>query len=149
MAGDFMNFVVIYTILLSMFCIVGNLNFLFDLSAFETLFDSLITILDASMGNYDFSIFDGIEGNANLLNFGKSYLMVGVIIFTILILNLIIAILSNTYNQQEGQSNGLYLAKILSTRDEVSYDENYSAFLSAMSPLNCIILPLVPLGIFM
>ena len=82
-----------------------------------------------------------------LHNFGKAYMLVGVIIFTIIILNLIIAILSNTYNEKEGQSNGLYLAKILSTRDELYFDEHYSAFLSGMSPINAIILPLVPLGI--
>lgn len=58
MASDFLNFVVIYTVLLTMFSIVGNLNFLLYMPEFSSLFDSFITLLDASMGNYDFSIFD-------------------------------------------------------------------------------------------
>ena len=85
-----------------MFSIVGNLNFLFDCPEFATLFDSVITNLDAGMGNFDFSIFNSIERDYKLHNFGKAYLLVGVIIFTIIILNLIIAILSNTYNEREG-----------------------------------------------
>ena len=99
MASDFLNFVVIYTILLCMFSIVGNLNFLFNIPEFGTLFDTFMTLIDASMGNYDFTIFDQIEDNPELLNFGKLYLLIGIIVFTILILNLIIAILSNTYNR--------------------------------------------------
>jgi len=75
--------------------------------------------------------------------------LIGVVIFPILIMNLIIAILSNTYNEQESQSNGLYLARILSIRDELSFDENYSSFLTAMSPINALIVPLVPFGVLL
>ena len=116
MAGDFLNFMIIYLILVVMFAIVGNLNFLFECPAYSTLFDSLITILDSSMGNYDFGVFDETEDPA-IKDFGKIYLMTTVIIFTILILNLIIAILSNTYNIFDPFSNALYLSKILASRD--------------------------------
>jgi hypothetical protein len=80
-----------------------------------------MTLVDASMGNYDFSIFDEIE-DLDYRNFGKAYLLVVVIMFALLILNLIIAILSNTYNIFDPKSNGLFLSKILSTRDELQYD---------------------------
>ena len=82
-----------------------------------------------------------------LKNLGKVYVMIGVLLFTILILNLIIAILSNTYNIFDPKSKGLYLSKILSSRDELSYDENYGAFLTGMSPLNLILLPFVPIAL--
>jgi len=99
-----------------MFSIVANLNFLFDSPNYATLFDSLMTILDSSMGNYDFAVFSDVE-NPTQRDFGKIFLMVTVIIFTILILNLIIAILSNTYNIFDPFSNALYLSKILASRD--------------------------------
>lgn len=68
-----------------------------------------------------------------------------VIAFTILLLNLIIAMLANTYNIFDGRSNGLFLSKILMTRDEMNYDENYGAFFSSMPPLNCVQAPfLIP-----
>lgn len=139
-----MNFLIIYIVLITMFALVGNLNFIFKCTDFSTPFNSLITIIDGSMGNYDFGIFDGID-ESGLRNTGKAYLMLSVIIFTILILNLIIAILSNTYNIFDPKSNGLYLSKILSTRDELQHDENYSAFITALSPLNIIMLPFVPI----
>jgi len=42
------------------------------------------------------------------------------------------------------KSTGLYLSKILMSRDEMQFDENYGAFLLTMAPLNCIVLPFVP-----
>ena len=50
---------------------------------------------------------------------GEVYLILIVIAFNILLLNLIIAILANTYNIFDSRSNGLFLSKILATRDEL------------------------------
>jgi hypothetical protein len=58
MANDFINFVLIYVVLLIMFSIVANINFLDEIPEFSTYFDSLMTLVDASMGNYDFGLFD-------------------------------------------------------------------------------------------
>jgi hypothetical protein len=80
--------------------------------------------------------------------FGDFYVMIIVITFNILILNLIIAILSNTYNMFDTKSTGLYLSKILNSRDEMTYDENYGAFLLTMTPLNIVTLPFVPYALF-
>jgi hypothetical protein len=63
-------------------------------------------------------------------------------------LNLIIAILANTYNIFDTRSNGLFLSKILASRDELIYDENYGSFLCAMPPLNAIQIPFVPAALW-
>ena len=57
LAMDICNFSVVYIILIVMFAIVGNMNFLTDVKEFEGLFKSLITVIDASLGNYQFTIF--------------------------------------------------------------------------------------------
>ena len=44
---------------------------------------------------------------------------------------------------------GLYLSKILNARDDMSYDENYGAFLLVMAPLNIVVLPFAPFALFM
>lgn len=62
MLGDFMNFILLYLILLFMFAIIGNINFLFDLKEYHGLFESVLTVLDASIGNYDFTLYNSIEG---------------------------------------------------------------------------------------
>ena len=49
------------------------------------------------MGNFNFTDFDLIN-NSILQIFGKVYIMSSVITFLILILNLLIAILTNVYN---------------------------------------------------
>ena len=105
-------------------------------------------MLDASIGNYSFELFAGIVNNTFLTLFGDIYAIVIVICFNILILNLIIAILSNTYNMFDTKSAGLFLSKILNSRDEMAYNENYGAFLLCMIPLNLVNLPFVPYAIF-
>lgn len=125
-----------------MFGIVGNINFIYDLKEFEGMFESILTVIDASLGNYDITKFDKIE-DGNMAVFGKVYMICIIIMFNILLMNLIIAILANTYSNFESGSTGLYLSKILSARDEVEYDQNYGAFLSAMPPINALMLPFV------
>lgn len=57
MFGDYSNFFTLYTILVIMFSVIGNLNFMLDQSHFTTFLESFLFVLDASIGNYDFSIF--------------------------------------------------------------------------------------------
>jgi hypothetical protein len=83
-----------------------------------------------------------------MIIFGDFYTIAIVVTFNILILNLIIAILSNTYNQFDTKSTGLYLSKILNARDEMTFDEHYGAILLSMTPLNVGVLPFVPMALF-
>jgi len=76
-------------------------------------------------------------------------MIVVIICFNLILLNLIIAILGNTYNMYDTKSNGLYLTEILSKRDELIYDENYGAFLTAIPPINAIVLPFLPFGLIL
>ena len=79
---------------------------------------------------------------------GNLFIIAVVLTFNILILNLIIAILANTYSIYDERSAGLYLSKILNARDEMSFDESYGALLLTMTPLNVIVLPYVPYALF-
>lgn len=60
MSNDFFNFFVLFIILTVMFAIIGNINFMTSLGEFEGLLQSLLTIIDASMGNFDFVIFNAL-----------------------------------------------------------------------------------------
>mmetsp|Transcript_17619 Transcript_17619/g.27255 ORF Transcript_17619/g.27255 Transcript_17619/m.27255 type:complete len:202 (+) Transcript_17619:2322-2927(+) len=148
MLGDFLNFFILYAILIIMFAIVGNLNFIFYLDEFTGLFESCETVLDASVGNYNFEMFKAIKNNDFIQVFGDFYTIAIVVTFNILILNLIIAILSNTYNQFDTKATGLYLSKILNARDEMTFDNHYGAILLTMTPLNAVVLLFVPYAIF-
>ena len=62
-------------------------------------------------------------------------------------MNLIIAVLTNTYSIFDGRSNGLYLAKILASRDELIYDQCFGAFLCPIPLINLLQVPLLPIAI--
>lgn len=145
MAQDFFNVLILYSIVIIIFGVVGNLNFLVTLpKEFGELFTSIITVLDASIGNYNFDVFKKIVLNQQLVLIGDLYIITIVICFNILFLNLIIAILSNTFNMFDTKSKALFLSKILKSRDEMAFDENYGAILLTMTPLNIVTLPFVP-----
>ena len=148
MLQDFFNFVILYFILTIMFALVGNINFLYDVDSFNSFFNAILTVIDACLGNFDFEIFNNVREPSMQL-FGQVYVMLIVITFNIMLLNLIIAILANTYNIFDTKSNGLYLSKILSTRDELTYDHSYGVFLSAMPPINFIQFPFIPMSLLL
>ena len=130
-----------------MFALVGNINFLYDIKGYDSFFISCLTVIDDSLGNFDFNIFKSLD-DSGMEFFGKIYLIFIVITFDLLLLNLLLAILSNTYSIFETKSNGLYLSQILSSRDEMVYDPYYGAFLSGMPPLNIISFPFIPVSFY-
>ena len=149
MMTDFQNFAILYMMFTLMFAIIGNINFKYYCTEYVSFFDSIFTVIDASLGNYDFHIFDTIKDDDTLLLLGQVFTICIVIVFNILLLNLIIAILANTYNIFDSRSNGLFLSKILNTRDEMNYDENYGAFFSSMPPMNLVQIPFVPISLML
>ena len=58
MSKDFFNFLILYMILTAMFSVIANVNFVYTVSEFEGIFTSVLTVIDASLGNFDFKIFD-------------------------------------------------------------------------------------------
>ena len=55
---NFLTFLFLYGLLILMFALVGNINFMFALDEFESFFGSFLTIFNASMGNYDLAIYN-------------------------------------------------------------------------------------------
>ena len=125
---DFLSFFILFSILAFVFSIVGNINFRTRLKAFEGLFESFLTIMNYSLGTFDFQIFKNIPDLEKRL-FGQLFAIVVVFSFNMLILNMIIAVLANTYSIFDGCSKGLYLSEILITRDVLNYDQYCGAFL--------------------
>jgi hypothetical protein len=137
MAKDFWNFFLLYAMITIMFSIVGNLNLLIYLNNFKDFFSSILTVIDTAVGNYSFDAFQVIP-DSDLQLLAILFTMCIVVAFNILMMNLIIAILANTYNIFDSRSNGLYLSKILVSRDEMIYDPCYGCFLSSLPPINLV-----------
>ena len=113
-----------------MFVVIFNLLFMYYNKNYSTLFNALVTIVNAGVGNFSYVNFDSIP-DIRLAIFGKLFLVALIVVFLILMLNLIIAILTNVSNTYENLSTGLFLSKILSTREQLESDEYYGAFISS------------------
>jgi hypothetical protein len=137
MVMDFFNYTLLFILLTIMFSIVGNINFIYDLKEFENFTNSVLTVIDASVGNFDTQMFSQLR-DPNMAVVGQVYIISIVVCFNILLMNLIIAILASTFERFDQRSNGLYLSKILTTRDELNYDVSYGSVFSATPPLNAI-----------
>lgn len=61
MFDDFINFLILYFLLAIMFTTIANLNFIYTLTEFQGLFESFLTITDASLGNFNFEMFEKIN----------------------------------------------------------------------------------------
>ena len=60
MSNDFFNFFVLYSILTIMFAIIGNQIFIYDLNQFFGLINSVLSVVDSSLGNFSPEIFDEV-----------------------------------------------------------------------------------------
>jgi hypothetical protein len=54
MSKDFGSFVILYCIICLGFALVGNINFVSESERFETFMQAILTVVDASLGNFIF-----------------------------------------------------------------------------------------------
>ena len=60
MQTDFFNYTLLFVLLTIMFSIVGNINFLYELREFDSFTNAILTVIDASVGNFDTKLFEAI-----------------------------------------------------------------------------------------
>eukprot|EP00350_Pseudokeronopsis_sp_OXSARD2_P004012 CAMPEP_0170560808 /NCGR_PEP_ID=MMETSP0211-20121228/51143_1 /TAXON_ID=311385 /ORGANISM="Pseudokeronopsis sp., Strain OXSARD2" /LENGTH=114 /DNA_ID=CAMNT_0010875527 /DNA_START=149 /DNA_END=493 /DNA_ORIENTATION=+ len=107
--------------LLLIFMMTGFILFSY-LEEFESFINVFQTLMSVSFGNFKFSIFDGGEaelvGAYNAPTFGKFYLILLIILSNIMMLNLMIAVFSDTYNKLQLVAEGVFLAEIIEMSPE-------------------------------
>mmetsp|Transcript_23462 Transcript_23462/g.26892 ORF Transcript_23462/g.26892 Transcript_23462/m.26892 type:complete len:116 (-) Transcript_23462:827-1174(-) len=81
--------------------------------------------------------------------YGYYFLIVFLIVSNIVLLNFIIAILSNTYAQLKDVNKALYLNEVVKVRNIFEYDKYYMSIVALFIPLNYLFLPVVPFVIFL
>mmetsp|Transcript_12344 Transcript_12344/g.19176 ORF Transcript_12344/g.19176 Transcript_12344/m.19176 type:complete len:141 (-) Transcript_12344:1588-2010(-) len=80
MSTDLVNFCLLYIVLTLMFTLLGNINYLVFMPEYEGFFNSLITVVDASIGKYSFKSFEATKEEF-YIKMGHFYLIVVVITF--------------------------------------------------------------------
>ena len=109
MLKDIGVFLVLYLIVLVMFASVGLLLFP-DVEQFETFYNAMFYLFDSSLGNFDRDIYESSLSKEK--EWGHGFHAVFLIVNLVLLLNLLIAILSNTYAVLEPKGRALYALEI-------------------------------------
>lgn len=138
MVKTMLTFFVIYFLGLLTFASVGTLT-LAESTNFRDLFESFRIYLMASLGNFDIMQYDTLEG-------WKMYyaILLHVMVlfsFLILIINLLIAILSDEYAKLAQVKSGLYWGSVIEQMPKYRYDKHYGVL--SMFPF-----PFAFLGLF-
>lgn len=113
-----------------------------DISGFNSFKNSMITLFGSGLGNFDYTIFDSISNFDPIV--GYIFLTIYLLASMIMLINFLIAILSNTYGILTQQNNALYLKEVILLRQRYGYEKHYSSMVSAFVPLNLVSLALYP-----
>jgi len=111
MSEELTKFTVIWFQIIIVFVSTGVILF-GGLPLFHSIFDTFVFFFEASLGEWDGEVYhepnEEGEVNKSLETIGVLYHMLFLLINLVLMLNLVIAILSNTYKSYSQISNGLY-----------------------------------------
>lgn len=107
---------------------------------------SCSTLFSSALGNFDYTIYDSLKDVSPRL--GYTFLTLFLVIISIMLLNFLIAILSNTYSILNNVKNGLYLKNVISLRQVYNYDKYYASIVSMPPPFGILTFITVPFVIY-
>jgi hypothetical protein len=142
MLSDLSTFLVLLLIELAAFSCVGVLCFGM-LTEYNNIVTTLIMFFQSSMGEWTYEIYDPLGDQMKY--FGIMFHIVVVIANMILMLNLIIAIMSDTYAQLSDVKLGLYSQGIIEAIPVYKNDKRFGGLIVATPPLNLFTVLVSPL----
>jgi hypothetical protein len=141
MLKDLATFSVLWIIQLFIFACIGYLIF-GELNEYRDLPNTLILLLQASLGQWDFEIYDDLTISSS---WGIIFIVVVIIINLIMLLNFVVAILAETYMRFSKVKLGLYYDGVVDAISNYKYDKHYGAMITAIPPFNVIMFLTTPL----
>jgi hypothetical protein len=94
------------------------------------------------MGEWDLTIYDDLSLGRTV---GQVYHCLVIIVNLILLLNLVIAILAETYARFSQLKLGLYYDGVVDAISQYKYDKRYGAMITAVPPFNVIMFLFTPI----
>lgn len=132
-------FMVLWSLLLCTLACFGILVF-GEIDAYSNFSKTLVLLFETSMGNWSLAMYNGLSVSDET---GEVFHLCVIIINMILMLNLVIAILSETYNRLARLKLGLYYDGLIATIPSMKYDKHFGCLVLLPPPLNLIYAPLV------
>ena len=115
-----------------------------ELDSYKSLYSVFVIHFEASLSNWALRIYDGLSQGDRT---GEVFHILSVIINMILMLNLVIAILSETYARLAPQRLGLYYDGLIASMPGYKFDKRYGILILLPPPFN--VLSLVPILVLM
>ena len=138
-------FIVLFCAVFFIFAGSGLLLFQ-ELSGYNDMYISCSTLFSSALGNFDYTIYNSLTDVSPRL--GYTFLTLFLITISIMLLNFLIAILSNTYSILNNVKNGLYLKNVISLRQVYNYDKYYASIVSMPPPFGILTFITVPFVIY-
>jgi hypothetical protein len=129
------NFLLIFFAFNTVFAQIFTLLFKNSNEDFKSFFDSWITLFNASFGQYDFSGFN------TMVIFGYVLLIAYTTVTNVMLLNLIIAIINNKFNDYQKQADAENRAVLVLTYERIKWDNDYGLLILLPAPFNIIAIP--------
>jgi len=140
-------FLVIWAVILGMFTCVAILCF-GEIEFFYNLFDVLIMFFESGLGAWDYSLYHGYNDDQEPLDtlyyIGVLFQCLFLLINLVLMLNFVIAILTNTFAELDTVKTGLFYQQLINIFPVYDWDDKYGYILCAQSPLNVFLPLMVP-----
>ena len=134
MFKDLTIFFVLFSIELIAFSCIGLLSF-GGLPEYRDVTATLIMMLETSMGAWDLTIYDSVTPPEKRM-LGKVFHLFVMCVNMLLLLNLIIAIMTDTYAYYNSFRRGLFSKNIIEAVPSYRNDKRYGALISAFPPFN-------------
>ena len=142
---DILIFTVIWGIQLLFFTCVGILLF-GQVPEYESFQDTFIMLYETAIGDWDLKMYEQLATGKYV---GVLFHVIVLMMNLVLLLNLIIAILSNTYMIFQPKALALYYDGVIEAIPMYKYSKEYGALICGQPPFNTLIAPLVPFFTFM
>lgn len=136
-----LKFLLICLLFIFLFSIVAYFTF-YDLQNYGTFYDSLVSMYSSALGGFSFSDFDSAT---HVTYYSRKIMMFGyTAISIVMLLNFLIAILSDTYSFYLTQTRALQMKEIIKIRAIYEPNPYYSCLVKAPLFLNAYIIFLAP-----
>jgi hypothetical protein len=145
MGVDLIVFLFLFAAIFFVFAGAGQILFE-ELDGYSDMIEGMKTLFASSMGEFDYGTYDDLKAMDPYV--GYVFVTVFIILVTIMLMNFLIAILSNTYELLNEVKNGLYLKNVINNRQKYDYDKHYSGIVFAPPPLNLIFMFVVPFLVY-
>lgn len=134
MLKEFMKFILLETFITFIFLISMRVMF-YKLDEFSNEKNTFLTLFMGTFGIYDFSIFRSEKMTLHPW-YGYGTMILYICISGVILINLLIAIISNVYSKLSKIKIGLYLKTLIDIRQGLQDDSRYSCLVSGVVPFN-------------